>query len=412
MSKSSIIVLLLILCIFTSILSLPLVSASSVMWNQTYGGEFGQVVYSFDIAYSLVETRDGGFALVGTRFYFGSIQDSWFIKTDRNGNVQWNHTYSGGIANSLVVTSDDGYAFAGGTLDGDFWLVKTDGQGNVEWNQTFGEAETEQYASSLIVTSDEGFALAGYSEPFGHGTRISLLVKTDKYGNMEWNKTFLEMSSVSLVQTFDGGFAMSGEDGNYDGLLVKTDTSGNQEWIQTYGRDGVDFIHSLFATSDGGFALGGSFGTFLGQSFWLIKTDSYGDVLWNQTYGEGIAYSLIETSDAGFALAGKTHYGSGFFNLQIIKTNANGKLEWNQTYGGEEYDTAHSLVETFDGGYAIAGETYSFSVGASDFWLIKTNEYGIIPEFPSWIVLPLFLVIGLASVILKKRMVQDKIKDT
>lgn len=70
--------------------SLPFVGsvgASLEMWSRTYGGEYGNIVYSFDRASSVVETSDGGFALVGTRHYFGSILDSWLVKTDEYGII-------------------------------------------------------------------------------------------------------------------------------------------------------------------------------------------------------------------------------------------------------------------------------------------------------------------------------------
>jgi hypothetical protein len=56
------------------------------------------------------------------------------------------------------------------------------------------------------------------------------------------------------------------------------------------------------------------------------------------------------------------------------------------------------LVETADGGYAIAGETNSFGAGDYDLYLVKTDEYGIIPEFSSWIILPLLLIATLVII--------------
>ena len=53
-------------------------------------------------------------------------------------------------------------------------------------------------------------------------------------------------------------------------------------------------------------------------------------------------------------------------------------MEWNRTYGGPEFDTARSVIVTSDGGYALAGTKQN------KFWLAKTDEYGYIPEFPSW----------------------------
>ena len=59
---------------------------------------------------------------------------------------------------------------------------------------------------------------------------------------------------------------------------------------------------------------------------------------------------------------------------------------WSRTYGGASSDYAEAMVQTSDGGFALAGYTRSFGAGSDDFWLAKTDEHGVIPEFPSWAV--------------------------
>ena len=88
----------------------------------------------------------------------------------------------------------------------------------------------------------------------------------------------------------------------------------------------------------------------------------------------------------------------------MVKVDSSGNMQWNQTYGGPKHDFAYSVVQADDGGYALVGSTQSFGAGVSDAWLIKTDEAGVIPEFPSLTILPLLLVATLVIIICKKRL--------
>ena len=90
------------------------------------------------------------------------------------------------------------------------------------------------------------------------------------------------------------------------------------------------------------------------------------------------AYSLIQTTDGGYAVAGVTKsYGAGKEDFWVIKLDSKGNKVWDKTFGGIKYDKAYSLIQTTDGGYAVAGITYSYP-GASDddFWVIKLDSKG------------------------------------
>jgi predicted secreted protein len=135
----------------------------------------------------------------------------------------------------------------------------------------------------------------------------------------------------------------------------------------------------LIQTSDGGYALAGSTQSFGAGSwdFWLVKTDAAGNAQWNRTYGgtsDDEAYALVQTVDGGYALAGYTgSIGAGYYDFWLVKTDASGNEQWNKTYGGTGDDDASALVQTGDGGYALAGRTESFGAGNYDFWLVKTD---------------------------------------
>ena len=133
---------------------------------------------------------------------------------------------------------------------------------------------------------------------------------------------------------------------------------------------------------------------------------------WSQTYGgtenDG-ALSLLQTSDGGYAMAGFTRsFGAGEDDFWLVKTDEAGGMQWNRTYGGAEFDITSSLVATSDGGYTIAGYTYSFGAGNSDLWLIKTDEQGVIPEFSSWPPILLALTMLTAAIALYRLTREDK----
>jgi hypothetical protein len=114
---------------------------------------------------------------------------------------------------------------------------------------------------------------------------------------------------------------------------------------------------------------------------WLIKTDSLGDTLWTRTYGgteSDYGRSLSKTSDGGYVIAGYTwSFGAGRFDAYLVKTDSLGYVLWDRTYGGPWPDHGYCVQQTSDDGYIIAGSTV-LGVGGDDFYLIKTNEDGLV----------------------------------
>lgn len=191
------------------------------------------------------------------------------------------------------------------------------------------------------------------------------------------------ISATCIVQTSDGGYAVGGDcdfNTGAPGYLVKLDSSGNMQWNQSFIKYAAskfgDNIQALVQTSDGGYAflLGGSE---------LIKTNSKGNFQWNATFSEAdTALSMVKTSDGGYVVAGYASTaqilnGRDETLFWVTKVNSAGNLVFNSSFGGSGFSQVNSVVQTSDGGYALAGETNSFSAsGASDFWLAKTGSEG------------------------------------
>jgi len=367
-------------------------TSPSPSFCKAIGGE------KFDVSFSLIQTSDGGYTIAGETESFGAGEwDVYVVKLDANGNLQWTKTIGGPgdeIGFSLIQTSDGGYAIAGSTRSfsagvKDVYVVKLDANGNLQWTKTIGGPK-DDWGFSLIQTSDGGYAIAGHTKSFGAGDWDVYVVKLDANGNLQWTKTIggpKDDRGNSLIQTSDGGYAIAGTTysfgaGGDDVYVVKLDSTGNLQWTKTIGGPESEGGYSLVQTSDGGYAIAGytsSFGA--GEAdVYVVKLDSTGNLQWTKTIGgpkSEAGNSLIQTSDGGYAIAGTTiSFGAGGEDVYVVKLNANGNLQWTKTIGGPGHDRGLSLIQTSDGGYAIAGGTQSFGARGRDVYVVKLDKNG------------------------------------
>ena len=348
---------------------------------------------------SLIQTADGGYAIAGTTTSFGAgLSDAYLVKLDANGNLQWTKTIGGKEFEdgySLIQTADGGYAIAGATNSFgaggyDVYVVKLDANGNLQWTKTIGGKKEDVGLMSLIQTSDGGYAIAGATNSFGAGNGDVYVVKLDANGKLQWTKTIGgpgDEIGFSLIQTSDGGYAIASYTtsfgaGGGDVYVVKLDAKGNLQWTKTIGGPADEIGFSLIQTSDGGYAIAGLTGSFGagGLDVYVIKLNANGNLQWTKTIGgkeDDKGYSLIQTSDGGYAIAGTTtSFGAGDEDVYVVKLDANGNLQWTKTIGGTELDLGHSLIQTSDGDYAIAGHTISFGAGETDVYVVKLDKNG------------------------------------
>ena len=356
--------------LFTTLLS---AQAPDTLWTRTYGG------VDNELAFSVVQTVDEGYILVGRTLPNVGDQDLWIVKTNPLGDTTWTKRYGDDIddeiGRSIQQTFDNGYIITG-SKGSNLWLLKTDNSGDTSWTKQF-KRDDYSYGYDVKQTSDSGYVLVGRTQQgSGQNFRDLWLIKTDILGDTIWTKVYggsEEDVGYSVNQTFDGGYIVAGETqsfghGEEDVWLIKTDAMGDTIWTKTFGRTLEDVGWSDLQTPDSGYVITGeteSNSTYI--DVYLIKTNKYGDTLWTKTYDRGdneIGYSIVETPDNGFAICSDFNY-----NVWLLRTNNMGDTLWTTSFGNYSY-LPFSLKQTKDNGYIVAGGKSHFE-RIIDFSLIK-----------------------------------------
>ena len=158
-------------------------------WEMTYGGPYD------DRPYGLIQTSDGGYLLTGHSQSFGERPrdtNAWLLKLDRQGNVLWQISYGNRKMNEAfraVETRDGGYAVVGISdpdymASPDLWIFKIDRAGNLKWSKTYG-GDFWESGYSIKEAPDGGLVAVGYSETaFKVHVKHVFAVKTDGNGNL------------------------------------------------------------------------------------------------------------------------------------------------------------------------------------------------------------------------------------
>lgn len=195
-------------------------------------------------------------------------------------------------------------------------------------------------------------------------------------------------AGYDVKQTLDNGYIITGStssfgQGNTDMYLIKLDSVGHKKFETSFGSYNNEIGKSVVQLLDSSYVVVGYTNStgFGGYDVFLVKADKYGNLLWQKTIGGSdwdFAYSLNSTSDGGFIIAGTTYsYGYGNADGYVVKTDANGNIAWTQIYGGVNDDEFKSVVQTNDGGYALTGYTKSYNdVDSGDVWVFKLDALG------------------------------------
>jgi len=333
----------------------------SKAWDKTFGG------LTVDVGSDIEQTTDGGFIIVGmtagSTFYDGNI---WLIKTNKYGVEQWNKVFEGEYKAeswSVEQTSDGGYIILGteknqpGSDDySDIWLIKTDSNGDIQWDKIISRSD-EDDAANVQQTTDGGYILTASIGTF-LGEQKALVLKLDSEGNEVWEKIIEDSEQPRIdaryvQQTSDGGYIVLIEKFEEwsdwylygDIILVKLDENGETVWQETYSKIvGAYCGSTVKQTSDGGYIITGliQFSPANVANLFLIKTNANGKKMWERGYGSSTTqmeagFYCEQTSDGGYIIAGcivtNPYLTAPDWNNKnwLIKTNEEGAVSRTRT---------------------------------------------------------------------------------
>jgi len=267
------------------------------IWTKRYGLSMGPAT-DYELCEDVIQTKDGGFALLGFSSNFGGGNwQVYLVKTDSLGNKEWENNYGGGADDggiSIIQTDDGGYMLAGWTYsygagNRDFYLIKTDSAGNELWYKTYGGPYLD-WGGDIYPTGDGNYVLSGYKRVISTSSD-AWLIKININGNIIWEKTYGGGNTDGfhkIYQLNDGSFVTMGNtrsystDGYTDGLMMKVAANGDSLWARVYKRTSdpnfqEDYFWDFKPTPDGGFIIAGTTrDSVTKQDAWLVKVDCFG----------------------------------------------------------------------------------------------------------------------------------------
>jgi len=267
-----------------------LAATPGIAWQNSFGGS-GE-----DVAVSLQPTEDGGYIAVGeTTSTNGDITvsygmaDVWIVKVDAGGEKEWVKTIGGSMDDRVTCIeqlSDGTLLLSGFTWshDGDFsdntynyaiWNLQVDEDGSVLWKRCY-QGNAASFAMDGKEAPDGGMIMIGQSysvpgNPDYHGGYDVLVVKTDAYANITWERLLGGSGDDfgdNILPVPGGGYIaigytnsddgdVSGNHGSYDAWLFRLDAAGNLLWQKCLGGSLYDEGREIFVTPEGNFAVMG-----------------------------------------------------------------------------------------------------------------------------------------------------------
>ena len=264
----------------------------------------------------------------------------------------------------------------------------------------------DERALALVEGSSPGYCLAGWTRSYGFNapafTNV-LVVKTDSLGIPQWSRISVgedDDEANSMVRTVDRGYALCGWTRSYgpgipnpNVLVAKLTYAGAPQWAWAMGGAADDRAFSIVRTQDSGYAVVGYTNTYGPPPYpniLVLKLSPMGLPQWVRAYwcsphlGEDEGYSIVQTADGGYAVAGRAKVlSAGNFDAFVLKLDPAGNVLWMNFVGGDEDDEAYSVAQDLQANVMAAGWTRSYGTNPkvrTDIFVLQCTPSGV----PIW----------------------------
>ncbi len=312
-------------------------SCGNVLWSKFYGDTLSNQFLFIN------KTAKEELIAIGVTENLQNYNDIIFQKMDTAGNVLLQKKYATALNQSakyIEQTSDKGFIFCGLIADAfgsnDSYVVKIDSLGIVQWTKQFG-GNLNEYADAVHETSDGNYIMTGDANSYGAGNYDVEIMKLDKNGNTIWDYTYgdnLANGCQGIIELSNGKYLSYGETNiassvAFDFFTQLIDTNGNAHTRYTFGGTAADAIFSMTELPNFEFICSGysrSYNGFSATDIILFKVDTVGDIKWLKNIystGPDIGYQLVPSVKGGYLITGYLASNAGDYVLIRSDTIAN-----------------------------------------------------------------------------------------
>lgn len=252
--------------------------------------------------------------------------------------------------------------------------------GNGSFSSLIGDFNKKEFAVGVLEAPGGGFLSIGNIET-SPGFWDILMVKTDKYGNVEWRKSYGGTAhdvAKGFTVTDDNSIVICGST-NTDLYLLKVGMDGTFQWSNTYGQTNTESGSKVRQTADGGLIICGTSYTPTKGFVYVLKTDRNGGKQWENTYELESelagSFDVIASADGGYMLLNGVSTSNQKLDINVLKISSSGAKQWEKTYGGPQNDFGYNILPV-SGGFVIGGFSNSFGLNVDDVYLLKIDESG------------------------------------